>query len=87
MFLELDLMAKSTTTPRPAPSDDSKVVGTSASNVTPIRGRARQQATEDKSVGAAAIGSAGEVGAADVAPAVVVFGKDAAGKAHASRFG
>ena len=80
-------MAKPKTTPRPVPSDDSKVVGTSASNVTPIRGRARRQVTDDKSVGAEATDNTGELGAADVAPAVVVFGKDDSGKAHASRFG
>ena len=50
-------------------------------NVMPItRGRPR-------ALGAEATDSAHKVGATDLAPAVVVFGKDEAGKAHASRFG
>ena len=51
-------------------------------NVMPItRGR------KPRALGAEATESAHEVGATDPAPAVIVFGKDEAGKAHASRFG
>ena len=53
------------------------------SNVTPITGRAKPGATGDKVKAAEA---AGEL-ASEAGPALVVFGKDESGKAHASWFG
>ena len=74
-------MGKSKTATRAVPSDDSKVVGASASNVTSIAAR-RRPATPP-----AADKPTGEIGAPAVEPHLVVFGLDDGGKAHASWFG
>lgn len=71
-------MAKS----KPATGAPSKRSSLTATNVTPItRGR------KPHALGAEATDDSGEAAATDAAPAIVLFGKDESGKAHASRFG
>ena len=74
-------MANSKGSPRAMPSDDRKVVGAAANNITSIA--ARQGAATPP---AAAEPAAGK-GAPAVEPHLVVFGLDEGGKAHASWFG